>query len=276
MSAALHWVVSPFENLFRYRILVFAFVKRDLSTRYRSSFFGWLWSLAQPLASILIFTAVFAYVFRVQPPPLGNGSGAGYYAIFMFTGLVAWDVFSGVINQSMAALVSVGDLLKKASFPSWAPVVGASIVQWVQVLLELVVLIAMLIFVRNWSWTWIAAIPVMVALFLFALGIGLMLAVANAHFGDVKYIVTVILGGLYFLTPVIYPISMVEQASPLIATIVMLNPMTWFVLSLQDALYALVMPTGWTLLALSVSGVATLWLGLRLFNSASRNLGEVL
>ena len=112
------------------------------------------------------FAAVFSVVFRIKAPPLGNGDGSSY-AAFLFTGLVTWNLFSSLLNLSMTQLKSNGELLKKVQFPAWAPILGASIVQLVQVLLELVVLILMFLFLRNIGWTWILALPILIGTMLY-------------------------------------------------------------------------------------------------------------
>ena len=128
------------SELYKQRALVWAFANRDFRTRHRSSVLGWGWSLLQPLATLVIFSAVFSMVFRVQAPPLGNGEGSSY-AAFLFTGIVTWNLFSSFLTLSMTQLKASGELLKKVQFPAWAPILGASIVQLIQVLLELAVLV---------------------------------------------------------------------------------------------------------------------------------------
>ena len=145
----------------RQHALIWAFANRDFATRYRSSVLGWSWSLVQPLAILLIYAAVFSIVFRVKAPPMGNGETS--YAAFLFTGMVTWNLFSSLLTLSMTQLKSNGELLKKVQFPAWAPVLGASIVQLIQVVLELVVLIAMFLFLGNVGWTWILAIPILIS-----------------------------------------------------------------------------------------------------------------
>ena len=262
-------------DLYQRRALVQAFAQRDFSTRYRSSVLGWAWSLIQPLATLVVFAAVFSIVFRIQAPPLGNGDGSSY-AAFLFTGLVTWNAFSSLLNLSMTQLKSNGELLKKVQFPAWAPILGASIVQIVQVVLELIVLVAMFLFLRNVGWTWILAIPILIGTMLFAQGIGLVLSIVNARFGDVMYIVAVVLGALYFLTPVLYPISMVEDQSSVLGWVIRLNPMSWYVQSMHDVMYSLVAPPALVILALVLGGFATFWAGLAVFNRWSEDIGELL
>ena len=104
------------RDLWRYRSLILAFANRDRLTRFRSSAVGWLWALAQPLATLAVLSVVFGVILQVPPPPLGNGSG-GSYPAFVFTGLVAWNVFTGTLTVSMSSLMSVGPLLRKVRFP---------------------------------------------------------------------------------------------------------------------------------------------------------------
>jgi len=261
--------------LYQQRALIQAFAQRDFSTRYRSSVLGWAWSLIQPLATLVIFAAVFSTVFRIEAPPLGNGDGSSY-AAFLFTGLVTWNLFSSLLTLSMTQLKSNGELLKKVQFPAWAPILGASIVQLIQVVLELIVLIVMFAFLRNAGWTWVLAIPILIGTMLFAQGIGLVLSIINARFGDVMYIVAVVLGALYFLTPVLYPISMVEGQNAIIAWVIKLNPMSWYVQSMHDAMYSLVAPAWYVIVGLLAGGVAVFWAGFAVFNRSSEDIGELL
>lgn len=262
-------------ELYQRRALIQAFAQRDFSTRYRSSVLGWAWSLIQPLATLVIFAAVFSIVFRIQAPPLGNGNGSSY-AAFLFTGLVTWNLFSSLLNLSMTQLKSNGELLKKVQFPAWAPIIGASIVQLVQILLELIVLVAMFLVLRNVGWTWILAIPILAGLMLFSQGIGLVLSIVNARFGDVMYIVAVVLGALYFLTPVLYPMSMVEGQSEWLGWIIKLNPMSWYVQAMHDAMYSLVAPSALVVGSLLVGGFLVFWAGFAVFNRWSEDIGELL
>ena len=263
-------------DLYQRRALIWAFANRDFATRYRSSLLGWAWSLLQPLATLLVFAVVFSVVFRIQPPPLGVDPDKGSYAAFLFTGLVTWNLFNSLIVLSMSQLKSNGELLRKVQFPGWAPVLGASIVQLVQVALELIVLILMFLFLLNVGWTWILAIPILLATALFAQGIGLMLSILNARFGDVQYIVVVVLGALYFLTPVIYPMSMVEATASDLVIFIQANPVAWFVEAMHDVMYSLQAPEWWVIPGLLVLGFATFMIGLAVFNRNSEDIGELL
>ncbi|MCP4812143.1 MAG: ABC transporter permease, partial [Planctomycetaceae bacterium] len=157
-------------ELYRQRALVRAFANRDFSTRYRSSILGWAWSLLQPLATLLVYAAVFSLVFRIQAPPLGSDPDRTSFAAFLFTGMVTFNLFSGLLMLSMTQLKSNGELLRKVHFPAWTPILGASVVQLVQVALEIVVLIVMFLWLGNIGITWFLAIPVLLATAMFGQG----------------------------------------------------------------------------------------------------------
>jgi ABC-type polysaccharide/polyol phosphate export permease len=264
------------RTVFERRDLVWAFARRDLSVRYRSSALGWLWSHVQPVANLVFFSVVFLVIFKVQAPPLGRGDGGSSYPAFLLCGLVAWNLFAGLQRLSIDTLRSCASLLGKVSFPGWAPVVGAQLVQTLQVLMEFAVLALFLILLGNVGWTWLLAIPILGGTVLFGMGIGLMVSVFNAHVGDVREVVATVLTVLYFATPVLYPMSMVKGGNPLLTLVVVTNPLSWYVQATHDVMYSLVAPPALVTFGLLAGGVATLWLGLAIFARSSRDLVEVM
>ena len=264
------------STIYQQRALVWAFASRDIATRYRTSSLGWLWSLVQPLISLLVYAAVFSLVFRIQAPPLGVDPDRTSFAAFLFTGMVTWNLFSGLLIQSMASLRSNGELLRKVHFSAWTPILGSSLVQLIQVALEVAVLVAMFLFQRNIGISWILIIPILLATALFGQGVGFILSIMNARFGDVQYIVTVSLGALYFLTPILYPMSLVEETSNWLAWIVKINPMSWFVQAMHDVMYSLQFPQWWVIPALLAFGAAVFAVGFTIFQRLSEDIGEIL
>src|SRR4051794_34471904 len=99
------------HDLISRRGLVWAFAQRDFRTRYRTSAIGWAWSLLQPLANLAVYGVVFSIVFVTKAPELGNGRDA-VFALFLFTGLVIWGLFSALMNLSMTSLRESGPLLR--------------------------------------------------------------------------------------------------------------------------------------------------------------------
>ena len=255
--------------------LVRAFAKRDLSIRYRSSALGWLWSLVQPMMTLVFFSIVFLVIFQVQAPPLGNGEGESYPA-FLLCGLATWNVFASLPRLSIDTLRSCAPLAGKVSFPAWTPIVGAQLVQLLQVAMEFVVLVLLFVLLGNVGWTWLLAVPILLGLVMFSMGVGLLVAILYTRVGDVRELVTAVLTVLYFATPILYPMSMVEGASPLIATAISLNPMAWYVQAMHDVMYSLTAPSVIEIGALLVGGFLVFWLGFIVFRRTSDDLGELL
>lgn len=231
---------TPWE----YRSLIWNFTRRDLKARYRGTTLGWLWSLAGPLATIAIYSLVFSFFFRVQPPPFGNGR-TGLYAIWLITGLVTWIFLNMTISSGIPALTGNASLLQKVYFPSFVPVLAVGLSVAIQSLIELGVVLAVLLLFWNVSWTWLL-VPLWAAvLFVFANSVAYLLAVANARWKDIEQIMRLVLQLLFFLTPIIYPITLVpEQVGPLPArALVELNPFTQMVTIGRDLLYGLTVPS---------------------------------
>lgn len=245
-----------------------------MATRYRSSVLGWWWSLLRPLTQLVVYAAVFGLIFRVQPPPMGNGESS--FAAFLLVGMVSWNLFSTVLTLSMTQLVVSAPLLRKVAFPAWAPVLGALLVHLLQVAIEFVILCIFLAVLGNIGWTWVLAVPVLFATMLFAQGLGFVLAIVNARLGDVFYIVTVLLGVLYFVTPIVYPLQMARDHGGIIELAIELNPMTWFVEALREPMYSLDVPPWWEVLGLVGFGIVVFWAGLAYFNRRSDDIAELL
>ena len=91
-----------------YAPLVRNFARRELKSRYKRSLLGWTWSMLSPLSTILVYSLVFSVFFRAAPPAAGNGSQN--FALFLFTGLVVWLFFAGMINGSIITFLNPGNL----------------------------------------------------------------------------------------------------------------------------------------------------------------------
>jgi ABC-type polysaccharide/polyol phosphate export permease len=263
------------QDLVAKRGLIWAFAQRDFRTRYRTSAVGWTWSLIQPLANLAVFAVVFSVVFTARAPELGSGGGSSY-ALYLFTGFVAWNTFAQLLNLSMASLRESGSLLRKVAFPAWAPVLGSGLVQMIQVCLELSVMVVWYVVIGNVGWTWLYLPFLLLALALFSQAVGLLLSTANARYGDVQYIVGVVLSALYFLTPVLYPVSAIPASAPWLKAFVQYQPVSWFVQALHAALYSLdgpgVLVTGLLLLVGVVAFLGALWV----FDRTTEDVGEIL
>lgn len=265
------------QNPWEYRHLIWNFAQRDLKARYKGTVLGWGWSLIVPLAVVFTYTLVFSIIFRAVPPQFGSGRD-GIFAVWFLVGLVPWSLLAGAITGGIPSLLAAGPLLQKIYIPSFVPILGALGAVLVQSLIEFGVVLVILAILGNIGWTWLL-LPLWLALFLvFSASLAYILAVANVHFRDLAQIVTVALQLLFFATPILYPVDQIpESVGPLpLRTLIMLNPVTEFILGFRSLLYDLevvpVAAVGYATAATVIAAAAAVLV----FRRWGRDIGEVI
>lgn len=271
-------VVGGLTEIWRYRALIGNFAQRELKSKYKGSVLGWTWSLINPAATLLIYTIVFATIFRSVPPTAGNGELQSY-TVYLFIALVAWNFFSGVVTSSMGALLGAGPLLKKIYFPPFAPVLGNGVSVLLQTAIEIGVLLALLVVLGNVSPT-VLLLPVVLALLaVFALGIGMVFALFNVYYRDVHHVVTVGLQLLFYATPILYPPTLVPEQTggglPL-RGLLELNPLYHYVDAFRSLLWDLRVPSAGEWALLVAMSLVTFLVGWAVFQRRARDVSEEL
>ena len=218
-------------------------MQRELASRYKRSLLGWLWSMLNPAATLAIYALVFGVLLKFDPPRAGNGRFDNF-ALYLFCALVMWNAFYGVITGAMSALLDLGSLLGKVYFPPEAPAVAALVTVLFQAAIEASILMLILVSLANVSWTFLLWPVLVVLLAIFALGVGLVLSVWNVRYRDVGYLATIALQFLFYVTPIVYPLSLIpERAMGLpVRDIIRLNPLSQFTEASRELLYGLDWP----------------------------------
>ena len=258
---------------------------RELRGKYKRSVIGWSWSLINPLATVLIYSLVFSFFLKVTPDP-GSPSGLQVFALFLLCGLLPWNYLSNGMVGGMSALVTNANLIKKVYFPREVLVV-ASLISWlVSMLIEMGVLVVILLLFGNMALPWIPLALLLILLqSVFVLGLGLMLSVLNVYFRDVQHFIGILLQIWFYATPIVYPINVVERAAADhhfrilgmgLDSLYHLNPMVGFVEAYRDLLYDLRLPPAGDIIYLAAWSVATMTIGMIVFNRLSGNLAEEL
>lgn len=267
---------APFA-LLEYRGLIRNFARRELKSKYKRSALGWAWSLLNPAATLAVYALVFGVIFRFLPPVAGNGETRSF-ALYLFTGLVVWNFFFGVVTGAMGWLIGAGPLLNKISFPPAAPLVGGTLAALVQTIIEATLLVLVLVLVSNISWT-LLLVPVLLALLaLFALGLGLVVSLANVYYRDINYLTGIVLNLVFYATPIIYDPMLIPErlhGFPL-REVLTLNPVAQFVGAMRDVTYHLQVPSAARMLGLTVISIATFTLGYVIFDRKARDVAEEL
>jgi ABC-2 type transport system permease protein len=168
------------------------------------------------------------------------GQGIKHFAVALLLGIVMWTFFIEATSQGMQAIVSRGDLLRKINFPKYILVISGTISALINFILNLVVvLIFMLVDGVDLHWAALLFPVTMAILFAFSLATAFFLAAVNVKFRDIGHIWEVLLQGLFYATPIIYPLQTVMNYNDFAAHVLMLNPIA---VIFQDARAQLVGP----------------------------------
>ena len=263
--------------VWQYRGLIGNFANREIKGKYKGSLLGSAWSLLNPLATLAIYSLVFGFIIRFPTPVAGNGQLTNF-TVYLFTALVVWNFFQSITTSGMGALVMAGSLLRKIYFPPFAPVLGSAGAVLNQTAIEFGLLLVVYVVVGNIGWTFLLAPVLLVLLAAFSLGIGMVLAIANARFRDVSYIVTVLLSLLFYMSPIIYPISLVTEQydeHPWLR-LYEYNPITAFIEAFRSVLWHLEVPEWSQLAYLATLSVLLLAAGWTFFQAKSVDVSEEL
>lgn len=224
--------LEPGGNLFRHRTLLATLTERELKGRYRGSVLGFLWSLVQPLLLLLVYSFVFGHVFQPRVP------GAEPFTLFLLSGMFPWIWFSTSLTEGTMSLTANSNLIRRSIFPLELLPGVAVMSNMIHFLLALPVLgIGLLVSrmqgfdVGGWG---SLALPLIVLVELpLVAGATLALSALQAHFKDVRDLLTSGLTLLMFLTPIFYPLQAVQI--PALRWLVRLSPATPFTLAYQQA-----------------------------------------
>lgn len=193
------------REVLRYRDLVVALVLRDLKVRYRRSAIGFLWTMLQPLLTMLVLTTVFSQLFRMAVD-LRN------YPVFVLAGVLFWNFFSQTIVSSMNSLKGNAPLLQKLPVPKAVFPLATVLSGLVNLIFALGPLLVMLVVTGHPLTPALFFLPVSILIAaVFAFGAGLLLSPLAVFFIDVIELVGVLLMTLLYLTPVMYPMSIVPE-----------------------------------------------------------------
>jgi homopolymeric O-antigen transport system permease protein len=263
------WRSVDFREMWEYRELLGFFVWRDVKVRYRQTALGIVWAVLQPLSAMIIFTVLFNRVGGIQ-----SGTGTPY-PLFAYSGLVVWTFFATAVTQASNSLVASGFLISKAYFPRAFIPIGAIGALLVDLLLGLTLIIALFAWYRWPVSANIVQLPLFIlGAFLAAGGVGLVLSALSARFRDVKYVVPFLVQMWLFVTPVIYPSSLMQR-SPVLSRVLALNPMSGMVSGFRHSLLG--DPADWKLIGFSYLLSVVLFVGgLYFFRRLEREFADIL
>jgi ABC-type polysaccharide/polyol phosphate export permease len=253
---------------------------RELRGRYKKSVLGWTWSLLNPLATVAIYSLVFSYFLKIEPP-VGHPSGLHSFALFLLCALVPWNLFQNGLNMGLGSIVGNGNLIKKVYFPRELLVASGTASLVVTMLIEMGVLCAILLLAGNMVLPWLPVLLLLIAIeAVFVFGCALVLSVCNVYFRDVQYLIAIALQVIFYTVPIVYPIRFVPVHATLFGVeipllrLYSLNPLVRFVGAFRAVLYDLRFPPIWDLAYITLWSIGTLLVGYWVFGKLDRRLAE--
>ena len=240
LEAGKSWTPLNLPDLWAHRELLYFLMWRDIKVRYKQTVLGAAWAIIQPLTTMVIFTYFFGMLARM--PTEGVPS-----PIFFYTGLVVWSFFSNGVSNCASSLIGNTNLIRKIYFPRLlipAAAVGAGLLDFG---IASALLVGLLVYYGiTPTLSFLMLLPLVVLTTTLSLGVGILFAALNVKYRDVRYALPFLIQIWMFVSPIIYPSSLIPQEK---RWIIMLNPLSGIVEGFRASLFGL--PFNWQALGYS-------------------------
>lgn len=232
-------------------------VRKDLKVKYKNSALGFIWSLANPLLYLAVFTLVFDKLLK-------NGIEA--FPVLFMSGFLVWNFFNLATLSGTGSVVGNANLVRKVRFPRVVLPLSSVGFAGVHFVLQLgVLLVVLALFYRDaFGPQLVLLVPALAVVLVFATAMALLASALNVRFRDVEHLLEVILLAWFWLTPIVYPVTYVRDelaGSPWLFRLYLANPMTGVVTAMQRAIYVHPVTGGRQILPAGGYGFYLTWLG---------------
>ena len=239
--------------------------EKELKVRYKSSFLGYLWSIANPLLFAVIYYFIFKLVMRVQIPN---------YTVFLITGLFPWQWFASSVSNSLFSFISNAQIIKKTIFPR-------SIIPFCNVFMEFlhflctipVIIVFLLIYKMTPSWSWLWGVPLIgMAQMILTFGLSLAISSMNLFFRDLERFIPLGIMLMFYCTPILYSSDLIPTKYQWMLTI---NPVSEIMLAWRDLFMNGVIHYN-SILSIYIYSFIFLAVGAFIFNKLKYRFAEIL
>ncbi|MEA2112484.1 MAG: ABC transporter permease [Patescibacteria group bacterium] len=254
------------REIWKYKELLYFFTWRDIKVRYKQTAIGILWALFQPFMTMVVFSIFFGGLAKMPSDGIP-------YPIFVYTGLLLWQFFSGALSDTSNCLINNKSVITKVYFPRLLLPISSTITKFVDFGIASTILVGMMIYYQYIpNLIGLLILPLLLLItFMASVGGGLFLASINVKYRDVRYALPFFISMMMFVTPVIYPASIAGKYSWILA----LNPMTGVIKAARAAILGNA-PINWTLLLISgVTCLIILIIGFIFFKKTERYFADI-
>lgn len=242
------------QNFKKYQPLLNELIARDIKTKYRRSLLGVLWTILNPLLMMVVLSVVFSNLFRFD---------IEYFPVYLLSGQLIFNFFSESTTNAMSSIIANGPLIRKIYVPKYMFVLSRIFSSTINLLASFTALICVMLVMRvRLHYTVLLSVIPLILIVLFSLGAGLILAAITVKFRDVMHLYSVFTTALMYLTPVIYPMSILPEW---LKKIVLLNPLTNILTMFRNVMINNMLPSISSILLAAVEVAVVMVLGLYVF-----------
>lgn len=213
MNESIEYTIEPsgrnfnWRELWRYRELFYFFTWRDIKIKYKQTVLGFLWAILQPLLMMLIFTFFLGKTLNIPSQNLP-------YPVYVFSGLLIWNIFSSGLTNASNSMVNNAAIVKKIYFPRLIIPVSSVLVALFDFVMSFILFAGILLMYQQPPVSWVALLlwPLSIVVTIVAtLGLGTWLAALNVKYRDFRYVIPFFVQVMFFLSPVIYPVTLLKN-----------------------------------------------------------------
>jgi len=252
------YVAAQIDTLNRYQHYLGRLIKRDFTAKYRKSILGVLWSLLNPLLTMLVMSLVFSHFFRFEIE-------TGKFPVYLLSGMIIYTFFNESTTMAMTSVIASEGVIKKVYVPKYMFPLSRVISTLVNLAFSLIAFFFVVLFTGSpFYWTMLL-IPIPIAfIFIFSLGVAMLLSSLAVFFRDLTYLYGVFTLLLMYFTPIFWPISMLDPES-VMPSIIGLNPLFQFISYFRSLTMDGVIPGLWANMVCLGYALAVLCLGTYVF-----------
>lgn len=251
ISSSAKWKFADLAQLWAYRELLWILTLRDIKVRYKQTAIGIVWAVIQPLMTMVVFTLIFGRLGKLPSDDLP-------YPVFVMTAILPWQLFSRALSQGSTSMVTLGGMMGKIYFPRLIAPLSSVLAGVIDFLIAFIILIMLMFWYGVFPQWEVFLAPFFVFLALAsALAVSLWFSAINAQYRDVQHAMPFLTQIWMFMTPVIYPTSMIPEDWK---WLYVLNPMVGVVEGFRWTLLGAEPPELWTLV-ISISSILILTVG---------------
>lgn len=242
------------QNFIKFRPLLNELISRDIKIKYRKSVLGVLWTLLNPLLMMIVLSVVFSNLFRFD---IEN------FPLYLLSGQIIFNFYNDATSTAMSAIVGNAALIKKVYVPKYLFVISRVFSSFINLMASFTALMLVMVATRaELHWSVLLSVVPLALLMLLSLGIGLILAALTVKFRDIMHLYSVFTTVLLYLTPVIYPMSILPEW---LEKVVLLNPLTNILTMFRDVMINGLIFDVWSLIIAVAETAFFLALGLYVF-----------